>query len=133
MEDARCQARRGGAALVYARRQFNGLASCSPESNGPDWSSFVFSCTINPDTAYIYVHWCEREDDQLSWHMSKISAHLLDEEEDIKALRRNIDNILDWGVLNRVQEIKSVLQKIREQRLGLSNMSTASTNKKRKI
>jgi hypothetical protein len=55
MKDARCQARRGGAALVHARRQFNALASCSPEFNGPDWSSFVFSCTANPDTAYIYI------------------------------------------------------------------------------
>jgi hypothetical protein len=65
--------------------------------------------------------------------MSRVSAHLLDEEEDIKVLRRNIDNILDWGVLNRLQEIKGVLQKICAQELESSNVLTASPNKRRKI
>jgi hypothetical protein len=134
MEEARYQARRGGAALVNARRQLNALANCS-DSNGPDWNSFVFSCVLDPNVAYIHVHWCERKNDQLSWYMSKVSGHLVDEEYDIKILRRNIDNILDWGVLNRVQEIKGVLQKIyAQEEPESSDVPTASPNKrKRKV
>ncbi|KAH0558407.1 hypothetical protein GP486_004936 [Trichoglossum hirsutum] len=137
MEEAQRRVRRGGAVLVNARRQLNALAGCLPESNGPDWSSFVFSCALVPDLAHIYVHWCGRENDRLSWYMSKVSGHQLDDESDVKILRRNIGNILDWGVLNRVQEIKSVLRKIyaqqeEEEELESSNVPIASPSRKRR-
>jgi hypothetical protein len=54
--------------------------------------------------------------------MSKISRHQLDDEDDVKIIQHNIDNILDWGVLNRVKEIKSVLQKIHAQELKSPNL-----------
>jgi hypothetical protein len=44
--------------------------------------------------------------------MSEVSGHLVDKEEDIKILRLNINNILDWSVLNQVQKINVMLQKI---------------------
>lgn len=45
--------------------------------------------------------------------MAKVSGYQTDENEDVSRLRRDIHNILDWGVLKRIKDIKIFLDRVR--------------------
>ena len=98
------QAIRDGAVLVNARMKLNEVLK--PEKDltvGPDTDSFVFSCAWTPDIARIYVNWYERrgEGSRGLFHMHKIGGtYTMDRPDDIKKLRHDIHNILDWGLLD---------------------------------
>ena len=96
------QAIRDGAVLVNARMRLN--EALKPEDwvlpVGPDTESFVFSCAWTPDIARIYVNWYEKLEDGGLFHMHKIgNSYNMDAVDDIKKLRHDIHNILDWGLL----------------------------------
>jgi hypothetical protein len=120
LEEAETQASGGGAALVCANRRFNAIAGPNP-SQGADLNSFVFSLAMTPSVAKLYVHWAgtvEIEEkgstDGLDtmYHMHRVAAYILDEEDHLKKLRHDIDNILDWGTLERKTDIKARLADI---------------------
>ena len=98
------QAIRDGAVLVNARMKLNEVLH--PEKVipvGPDIDSFVFSCAWTPDIARIYVNWYEKreEGNRGLFHMHKIGGtYTMDRPDDIKKLRHDIHNILDWGLLD---------------------------------
>ena len=126
------QACHAGAAIVKANRELRSLAgTLANDAKGPDTSSYVFSCTICPDLAKIWVHWCLDGGDSPQYHMSKVSNHPLDESKDIKSLRRNLDNILDWGVWTRAQEVKALLATIRENNPEIFGKNDSQPKKRR--
>jgi len=43
--------------------------------------------------------------------MAKVSGYQTDERDDVRRLRRDIHNILDWGVLERIKDIKKLLDR----------------------
>jgi hypothetical protein len=45
--------------------------------------------------------------------MAKVSGYQTDENDDIRRLRRDIHNILDWGVLERIKDIKKILDRVK--------------------
>lgn len=98
------QAIRDGAVLVNARMKLNEVLK--PEKDlpvGPDTDSFVFSCAWTPDIARIYVNWYEKREkgSRGLFHMHKIGGtYTMDRPDDIKNLRHDIHNILDWGLLD---------------------------------
>ena len=98
------QAIRDGAVLVNARMKLNEVLK--PEkvlAVGPDTDSFVFSCAWTPDIARIYVNWYEKREEGSRglFHMHKIGGtYTMDRPDDIKKLRHDIHNILDWGLLD---------------------------------
>jgi hypothetical protein len=115
--EAQDQARRDGAALVNALAKLTSLAG-SPNAeqagNKPDVTTIAFSCVITPNFAHIYVHFRQlRLDGELEWHMAKVSGYQTDEGEDVRRLRRDIHNILDWEVLERIKDIKKLLDRAR--------------------
>jgi hypothetical protein len=67
----------------------------------------VFSITMAPTLAHVNAQWWYRHESTstssstVEYHMTKLSGHELDEVEDVVRLRRNINNILDWGLLRR--------------------------------
>ncbi len=97
------QAIRDGAVLVNARMRLN--QALKPEDwalpVGPDTDSFVFSCAWTPDIARIYVNWYEKLEGRGRFHMNKIGKNYsMDDPDEIKKLRHDIHNILDWGLLD---------------------------------
>ena len=115
--EAQDQARRGGAALVNAVARLSSLSgSSNSEQAGrkPDPSTMAFSCVISPNLAHIYVHFRQLcQDGKPERYMAKVSGYQTDENEDVERLRRDIHNILDWGVLTRIKDIKRMFDDIR--------------------
>jgi len=115
--EAHDQARRGGAALVNALAKLTSLAeSLKAEQAGskPDIRTIAFSCVITPNFAHIYVHFRQlRLDGEPEWYMAKVSGYQTDESDDVRRLRRDIHNILDWGVLERIKDIKEFLDRVK--------------------
>ena len=103
-------------------------------------NSFAFSCCWVPQYANVFVHWHElRKDESLInpfdnptnehagddgaiaqphtyssiWHMNLIQGYTFSREEDMKEFRRDIDNILGWGVsLERKEALRDLELKL---------------------
>ena len=129
LADAENQAIRGGATLVYARRILNHNAGL-PHSTGPDKQSFAFSMTLDCYGARIWVHWCEvqpgkgptgAEDNTFlaneyyeTYHMDPLASYNFSKMEDVGDLTRTLNNILDWGCLQRKREVDCVLETLKK-------------------
>ena len=87
--------------------------------------------TMDTNNAKIWLHWCEilpkkqqqqfdadrderSQEEELyeTYHMNRLYAALLDEEDMVKELRRKANNIIDWGCIQRMIEIKDVMTMI---------------------
>ena len=106
------QAMRDGAVLVHARMKLNQVLK--PEGwvvpVGADMDSFIFSCAWTPDIARIFVNWYEKHPDGNGiFHMTRVgSSYRMDHKDDIKQMRHDVHNILDWGLLKfrwRAQQV----------------------------
>jgi hypothetical protein len=115
--EAQDQARRGGAALVNAMAKLSSMAGslgADEAERKPDSLTMAFSCVISPNLAHIYVHFRQlSQDGKPEWYMAKVSGYQTDENEDVERLRRDIHNILDWGVLKRIKDIKKMFDDVR--------------------
>ena len=134
VEDAVNQACRGGAALVLARMMFDskmrpGTTTTAKGKGKPDMTSLLnpdntasadptsiaFSIILTPMLAHIYLHWAEhRVDNATVFHMNLVRGHLLTDRggASIQGFRRDLCSILDWGLLKRKQEVKTVMASI---------------------
>jgi hypothetical protein len=123
--NAQNQVAQSGTALVYTIEQLRGLASSGldvPPSQSDDplakqnskSQSAIFSNTLDSESAYLWVHWCQTDDTAgtKSYHMSLVKKYWLDEADDVWALRQMIDNIVDWGLGKRLEMIKSLLKAV---------------------
>jgi hypothetical protein len=126
MQDCSVQARRGGAAIVNARRQIH--ASTIPEYDyfSPDLATIAFSCAITMEIAYIAVHWCQRIAGNDHWYMAVVKRFFLAEDDDIQKLRLSLHNIIDWGLSERLKSIKEEL-KVLDERWQLVKASKLGT------
>jgi hypothetical protein len=126
MQDYSVQARRGGAAIVNARRQIH--ASTIPEYDyfSPDLATIAFSCAITTEIAYIAVHWCQRIAGNDHWYMAVVKRFFLAEDDDIQKLRLSLHNIIDWGLSERLKSIKEEL-KVLDERWQLVKASKLGT------
>ena len=135
LADAENQAIRGGATLVRARRLLNAKAGIG-DVVGPDQRSIAYSMTIDTNIARLWLHWCEilpkepdgqvgginesetnpSEQPQLyeTYHMNSLFTMLLDDEDKLKELRHKVNNIIDWGCVKRMTDIRQVMTKIFE-------------------
>ena len=117
IEAAENQAIRSGATLVAARRSLAAKARTkddSEEPNGADPESFAFSCSWVPQQANIAVHWHEKRTDGRSiYHMNILRGYLMSDSAMMSDFRRDIHNVLDWGLLgNRRQQNEDLIAKI---------------------
>ena len=122
-EIAETQAAGGAAAVVNARRKFNAIAqddpgqSLSRQANADgvaDLNSISFSITLQPAMAQLFINWAEDlpTNGLVHYHMSFLKAYSLKQDKGLKDLRHDIDNVLDWGTLERKNEIKTQIAKI---------------------
>ena len=111
LADAEDLALEGGSTLVNAARQFQHLAGkLDLEKCGPDVNNIIFSICMMTYIANIYVHWRLIEDsDYDGYHMNQVRSYDLSDEEQLKRLRRGIENIVTWGLCERKEWIKSML------------------------
>ncbi|KAL9607936.1 MAG: hypothetical protein Q9167_007197 [Letrouitia subvulpina] len=101
IEAAENQALRGGVAMVSAQRGLAKMAGhIQPnEPTGPDRTNIAFSCSWVPQMANIHVHWHEKLASGHSvWHMNKVRAYLMLDGAHVSDFRKDIHNILDFGV-----------------------------------
>ncbi len=154
IDEAENQCARGGAAMVRLKRKFDSLAEGTYQDNEAqngegkdsdhshnkqripvdhcrtDTQSFAFSLAIVPRAATIFVHWAEEaysKEGQLltvRWHANYVANYNLKDPAAWVELHRDLDNILDWGVLIRKEEIGSLCDQI---------YARTDSNKRRKL
>lgn len=75
-----------------------------------------FSVTMDHELARINVHWlrASTEGGRHSFHVEGLSKHLLDDANGIKAVRRAVKNILDYGSDARLRKLCEALDAYRE-------------------
>ena len=74
---------------------------------------FVFSCAMTPDIARLFVHWYERLDDgRECFHMQRVKSYLLDSHDDLAKFRKDVHNVIDWGLLEYKPTADAVWAKI---------------------
>jgi len=113
LDEAKMQACRGGAAMVYSMRQLREKAGLPNDNDKEDVGRMAFSVAMTTDRANIYVHWAHSSsDNKVTYYMAKVVGFDLEDDDVIPTLRSCINNILDWGVLTRKNYIKSILAKI---------------------
>lgn len=149
--EAENQCCRGGAAMTYNKRIFDAAVTATaelPQQLTPassdtassttslntypkaDMDSFTFSLAIDPDHANLFVHWAEETAPQTTiWHMNRLEPYDFRLPNDYRRLHHDVDNILDWGVGERLQRIKRQLGQIGAHLETENNKE----NKKRKL
>ena len=135
---------------MYARRILDHKVGL-PYSTGPDKQSFAFSMTLDCYTAHVWVHWCEvqlreapvgAEDNTFianeyyeTYHMDPLAGYNFSKVDDVGDLAITLNNILDWGCLQRKREVDCVLERLKkkeeEERIQQRNVGDESQNKKR--
>ena len=80
---------------------------------GADENTFVFSCPWQSDQAKVYVHWFEKlEDGTEIFQMTRMRGYQMEDEEDLAEMRKDLHNILDWGLLEFRSAAEDVWKKI---------------------
>lgn len=112
---------------VIAADTTNNTIAPTPQANktnqedfGADIDSIAFTCSWVPRMANIHVHWYERRSKQIEVkHMNLVRGYLMSDDEHVKAFRRDINNILDWGVASkRKQSLKELEREIAKHEHG---------------
>ena len=118
------QAMRDGAVLVNARMKLNEVLKPADwvRPTGADLDSFVFSCAWAPYMAEVFVNWYEKlPSGKGIFHMTMVgSSYRMNNGDDTKRLRHDIENILDWGLLKHRQRAQQVWEEIVAHYSGLN-------------
>lgn len=132
---ARSHVATSGAAIVSDMR--NLYAHIAPDGNPdalyPDLAArtVCFSCIIAGLNIEIFVHWFRlNEDGKIEWHSTRILAIFWsDYENSFTKLHKILHNIFDWGMIERVHQIKEVLKTLGEQRAAAAATVAGSKRK----
>jgi len=126
--DAQNQAMRSGAALVNARLN---LLLRIGELPPPPTETCVFSCTVDTYTANIHVHWCEVDQTigTRSFYMNAVSDVMLKRPDEVWRLRREIENIMDWGLEVRLESTREAVSLA----AGLLAMGNKEVKKRKRL
>lgn len=79
-----------------------------------DETSFSFSLAIVPTKAHLFVNWAEvtpnakapTQPPYILWQMNTIESYDLEKQAAWPELRRDLDNVLDWGTLTRKRQLQ---------------------------
>lgn len=89
------------------------LASGTQEEDlGVDTSSFAFTCSWVPQMANLHVHWCERRPrGGQVYHMNLLRGYLMSDKDHLSHFRKDVHNILDYGVSTKRKETLNQLER----------------------
>jgi len=107
------QAASGGAALLGNMQKLLAATAdtCSLTEEDRTHLNTVFSVTTDSESVHIYVHWSEPipGTSDRSYEMSIVKRVMLDCPDMFPAMQRMVNNIIDWGLLERRAAIKKVI------------------------
>ena len=108
--EAENQCCRAGAAMVHARQQWNAVAKSGEPSSEADTRSVAFTLALHPAMAIMFVHWVEvgKAGAADRYHMNHVESYPFQKTESFYQLRHDVHNVLDWGVLQRRNEVAKV-------------------------
>ena len=117
----RTQCCRAGAALVRATEGLLKLAAPSGEhplqqDHHQKTPCMAFTLAVSPVVSELYVHWAEPSGNNTIYHMNKARGYYMERGEELCSLRHDVDNVLDWGCLQRLTSIRSTLAQIKAKR-----------------
>ena len=115
LPEATNQACRTASALVHGLRGLDAKTPSGSIKKGVDSRTWCFSLALNTSVARLFVNWAFVEDNgTVIYHMHKIATYTLDDGVDLAEMKKNIGNIMDWGVGERLERIKKMLGDIYE-------------------
>ncbi|KAL8765109.1 MAG: hypothetical protein Q9209_007708 [Squamulea sp. 1 TL-2023] len=104
---------RGGITLVRSKRELRLRAGYTPVKIGADPESWVFTIAWMHNYAEVFVCWHETQPEGDADHMHFLESYTLRKAEDIQRFRRDLHNILDWGLdSNRVAGLEQMVRDI---------------------
>lgn len=110
---AAAQAARGSAALISNMHKL--LAATSDTSSLTEDNlthlNTVFSATVDSERINIYVHWSEPVPgtSDRSYQMSRVKQIPLSDPDILPVMQRTVNNIIDWGLLERRAAITKLI------------------------
>jgi len=136
VEAAKLQLRRGSSAAISALEQLYDKAT-DPKAVTPvtvnerATRSMMFGYTMTPEAATLYLHWVGGSGNNRKYYTHDLRGYHMREEEQIKMLRRDFHNILDWGVFQRRKQLRDLHDALRsfDIPLGLSSPKKRPTVK----
>lgn len=107
---------RGGITIVRSKRELTLRAGYTPVKIGADTESWVFAIAWMHNYAEIHVCWHETQLEGEADHMHFLESYTLRKADDIKRFRRDLHNILDWGLdSKRVAGLEQMVRDIAAQ------------------
>ena len=137
IELAELQASRGAAALVRANHRLNQHAGV-PETTEeePYDRNCVVSLCVATNCARMSIHWVETTNSGTDlYHCHMLKEYLYSDNQHIRDLRRDINNTLDWGVLQRRMQITNLIKALKGKGPlpSLKEEAASESSKKRKL
>ena len=87
------------------------VTETTEEAIGVDTNSFAFTCSWVPQMANLHVHWFELcRDGSKVYHMNLLRGYLMSNKDHLADFRKDIHNILDYGVSTKRKEILKQLE-----------------------
>ncbi len=113
MAEAEVQACRTGGAMVIALRELQKIPGREWKQAGADTSTFTFTLAMSTSQVQLHVHWAEIvPGNQPIYHMHLLHDYSLNRASNYRDIRRVLNNILDWGLKDRLNEGKEILHAI---------------------
>ena len=115
IEDAMNQASRTGAAIVNGLRGLDDQTPHKAIKRGVDTRTWCFSMTLDTSTARLFVNWAFLKNDGTPiYHMHSLASYRFDHGGDLAEMKRHIDNVMDWGLGDRLDMIRGILGDIHD-------------------
>lgn len=90
-----------------------------------------FSLSMDHASACVNVHWlcADAEEGRFSFHVEGLSKHFLDDEDGIRAVRRAVRNIMDYGAEERLKTLCRALDAYRQNVVVEKGMPNADNHR----
>ena len=96
----------------------------------PNKKSMSFTLALTPDLAKMNVHWAEETGPTAqTWHQAELRTYRMDMLDDIRQLRLNLDNILDWGCGSRLKKITEQAERVAAKRATMNSPQKKARDK----
>ncbi|KAL8998381.1 MAG: hypothetical protein Q9188_006119 [Gyalolechia gomerana] len=80
-----------------------------------DGSAIAFTLAVVPSKAHLFVHFAEQHTPiQTHYHMQDVGSYDFKKLDDLKLLRKHINNILDWGLQERKDDLEMRCEPLHE-------------------
>jgi hypothetical protein len=79
-----------------------------------------FSLTIDMESAHLFVHWQEFEQERPAYYMEPVMKTFLDDEQQVADMRHTMKNILAYAMGSRLAKLRDVVEATQTQQTAKS-------------